>query len=393
MSEPDRISDLATPCVLIDRARLTANLEVMQQKADDNNVRLRPHTKTHKSVSLAREQIEMGAKGIAVSKVGEAEIYSEAGFDDIRIAYILIGDDKYERVAKLLEKSKISFCVDTMEGARAASAFFAARDLTADILIEVDCGYGRCGVPWDLEESVSFVGSVSELPGLSICGILTHAGDAYNGPSSEDQTNEEALRDASNRERDRMISFAGKLAAAGLVRADSGFEISIGSTPSMRYFENTTEDGFSITEIRPGNYVFNDRIQLGLGVADWSECALTVQASVISKRRDANGTERLFLDAGKKVFTSDNAPGMEGFGTILYNPRTMEPLPHAAITGLSEEHGWVKVPGGSTLSVGDRVRVIPNHACVVVNTQKVLYVVEGDNVVDTWAVDAQGRVV
>jgi len=118
-----------------------------------------------------------------------------------------------------------------------------------------------------------------------------------------------------------------------------------------------------------------------------------VQASVISKRRDSNGTERLFLDAGKKVFTSDNAPGMEGFGTILYNPRTMEPLPHASITGLSEEHGWVKVPGGSTLSVGDRVRVIPNHACVVVNTQKVLYVVEGDNVVDTWAVDAQGRVV
>ncbi len=392
MSDPERISDLATPCFLVDRVRLSRNLEAMQQKADQNSVRLRPHTKTHKSVSLAREQLDLGARGITVAKVGEAEVYSEAGFDDIRIAYILVGDDKFAHVAKLHEKSRISFCVDTLEGARAASGYFADRDLTAEVLIEIDCGYGRCGVPWDREDSILFVRAVSEMPGLSICGILTHAGDAYNGPSSAEQTQEEALRDASERERDRMISFAGKLAAAGIIHADSGFEISIGSTPSMRYFENAWNDGFSITEIRPGNYVFNDCIQLGLKVADWSECALTVLTTVISKRRDPNGTERLFLDAGKKVFTSDIAPGMEGYGAILYNSRTMEPLPHAVISSLSEEHGWVRVPGGSTLSVGDRIRVIPNHACVALNTQHVFFVVEGDEIVDTWHVDARGRV-
>lgn len=384
------IADLSTPCLIIDRARLNRNLEAMQQKADAQHVALRPHTKTHKSVDLARIQLDLGAKGITVAKVGEAEVFAAAGFTDIRLAYIVIGIEKYARLAKLLQRARISFCVDTIEGARTASAYFSEHDLTAEVLVEVDCGYGRCGVAWDRDDSVAFVREVHEMPGLRVCGILTHAGDAYDGPSSMDETAEQALRNASNRERDRMLSFASKLAHSGVTSSDAAFEISIGSTPSIRYFENVERDGLSITEIRPGNYVFNDCIQVALEVVDWSECAITVHTSVISKRRDTNGTERLFLDAGKKVFTSDSAPGRDGFGAILYNPRTMEPLPHAVITGLSEEHGWVRVPGGATLAVGDRVRVVPNHACVVVNTQKVLYVVEGDEIVDTWAVDAQG---
>ncbi len=388
------LATLSTPSLLIERHRLDDNLQRMQDKADANGVVLRPHMKTHKSVDLARKQLDYGAEGITVAKVGEAEIYAKAGFDDIRIAYIVIGEEKYARIASLMESARVSFCVDTLEGARRASAYFDERDLMAEVLIEVDCGYGRCGVGWDREAGVAFAREVAQMPGLHISGILTHAGDSYDGPSSPDETKEEALRSASNRERDRMIAFAARLDEEGLpaARDKKNFEISIGSTPSMKYFENRGVEGFRVTEIRPGNYVFNDGIQVGLGVASWTQCALTVQARVISVHRNPDGSERVFLDAGKKVFTSDSAPSIEGYGTILYSPRSMDPLPHAVMNRLSEEHGWVRVRGGSILRVGDRVRVVPNHACVVVNTQKVLYVVDGDEVVDTWSVDAQSAV-
>jgi len=386
------LSDLASPSLLIEKWRLISNLDRMQAKANTNRVRLRPHTKTHKSIDLARLQIEKGASGLTVAKLGEAEVYAAAGFEDIRLAYILIGDDKYARVEKLLDTTRISFCIDTIVGAGAASEYFGSRDIRVDVLIEVDCGYGRCGVPWNLDSSVAFARDVFEMPGLNVVGILTHAGDSYRGPSTPDETPEEALRVASNRERDRMIEFATTLSNAGLIKPGSGFELSIGSTPSMACFENVERDGFTITEIRPGNYVFNDVIQVGLKVATWNECALTVLATVISKRRDLDGSERLYLDAGKKVFTSDLATGIAGFGVMMYNPRAMQPLPHAEIVGLSEEHGWVKVKGGATLGVGDTVRVVPNHACVAVNTQRKLYVVDGEEVLDTWTVDTQSCV-
>ena len=383
---------IGTPCLLIDRDRLSTNLAAMQGKADANRVGLRPHTKTHKSIALARNQLELGASGIAVAKVGEAEIYAAAGITDIRIAYVTIGEEKYERIVDLMENTRISFCVDTIEGAMGASAFFSSRDLTMEVLVEVDVGYGRCGVKWNSTEGVEFFKSVSKLPGLKIIGILTHAGHSYDGPQTENESKEEALIRVSNEERDRILAFASSLSEAGLIKPDNRFEISIGSTPSLRHFENREENGFKITEIRPGNYVFNDRIQVGLDVATWQECALTVLTTVISRHRDADGSERLFLDAGRKVFTADLSSMMDGYGSLLYNARTMEPLPHARFTRLSEEHGWVHVHGGATLSVGDRVRVVPNHACVVVNTQRNLYVVHEGEIVETWTVDAQSRV-
>ncbi len=388
------ITDLPTPSILIDRSRLTRNLQEMQDRAAENNVRLRPHTKTHKSVAIATLQREMGASGLTVAKLGEAEIYAEAGFENIRLAYTLVGDDKYERLASLNEHCQVSFCVDTARGATAASEFFASRKQTVDVLIETDVGYGRCGVRYDLAKSAKFGKWVDELPGLRLVGILTHAGHSYHGPSSESESSEEALRRVSDSERDSMLDFAVLLRDAGVTAAEDGtLEISIGSTPSMRYFSNRTYQGFSITEIRPGNYVFLDMIQVQLGVHPLDRCALTVYASVISKHRDADGSERLFLDSGKKVLTSDRAGSSEGFGQILYDAREMVPMPHAVIHAVSEEHGWVRVPGGSTLNVNDRVQVVPNHACVVVNTQRQMYVVEGDEVVETILVDAQSRVV
>ena len=395
-----QITDLPTPSVLIEKHRLEANLRRMQDKGDANGVALRPHTKTHKSLQLAGRQIELGAQGLTVAKVGEAEVYVSNGFHDVRLAYIVVGNEKYDRIFELMRQARISFCVDTPESAQAASDFFADAGRPAEVLVEVDCGYGRCGVRWDQEKSIDFVKFVSGLPGLRLTGLLTHAGNSYAGPQQEDETLDQSLKRVSFEERDRMLDFAIALHKAGIPEvqpndspdAENRFEISIGSTPSMKYFENTVREGFLVTEVRPGNYLFNDAIQSGLGVVDLQDCSLTVQATVVSKHRNPNGSERLFLDAGRKVFTSDSGYNTRGYGILLYNARTMQPLPHAVLSGLSEEHGWVKVPGGSTLDVGSRVRVVPNHACVVVNTQDQLYLVDGEEVVDTLPVHARGRV-
>ena len=134
--------------------------------------------------------------------------------------------------------------------------------------------------------------------------------------------------------------------------------------------------------------------QVNLGVQPMDCCSpFGILPTVFSRHRNADGSERLFLDAGKKVLTSDGAYQAEGFGQILYDSKEMVPMPHAVINALSEEHGWVRIRGGSTLRVGDRVRVVPNHACVVVSTQKQMVLVDGEDVIQTLPVDAQSLVV
>jgi len=387
------ISELPTPSLLIDRSRLERNLRDMQNRANENHVHLRPHTKTHKSIAIAKMQRDFGAASLAVAKLGEAEVYAAAGFEDVRLAYALIGTDKYERILALKPTCNVSFCIDTAEAAQAASDFFSKNGTTCDVMIEADIGYGRCGVRYDAPSSAQFSRWADELPGLVVRGILTHAGHSYRGPQAAGETKEEALRRVSNQERDRMLEFAITLRDAGVSAAvDGTLEISVGSTPSLRYFTNRSLEGFSITEIRPGNYVFLDMMQVNLGVEPLQHCALTVYASVISKHKNTDDTERLFLDSGKKVLTSDGAFEAEGFGQILEDPKERIPMPHTVINALSEEHGWVRVQGKSSLNVMDTVQVVPNHACVVVNTQRHMFITEGNEVVDKIYVDAQSRV-
>ncbi len=381
------IEELPTPALLIERRRLEENLVRMQELARAESVDLRPHTKTHKSVRIASRQRELGAHGLTVARVGEAEVFAAAGFPDIRIAYEVVGRNAYERLAALQNQSRVSVCVDTPEGARALSEWFVSAGKEIEVLVEVDTGHGRCGVAWDYPEAIDFVKRTQALPGLSWRGLLTHAGHAYRGPRDAHETPSEALERHAAEERDRVLALARSLTDAGLVPD----VVSIGSTPTMSRFKNVAGEGPRVTEIRPGNYVFNDAIQVGLSTTTLEHCAITVLATVISRRRDRSGTEHLYLDAGKKTVTSDKGHRTHGYGILLYNPRTMTPLPHAAITALSEEHAWVEVNGGSTLQVGDQVRFVPNHACVTVDTKDVLYVVDGNEVVEEIAVDARGR--
>ncbi len=152
----------------------------------------------------------------------------------------------------------------------------------------------------------------------------------------------------------------------------------------------TERAGFRVTEIRPGNYVMHDAMQVALGAASLSDCALTVLTTVVSTQTKPDGTQRAFIDAGKKVFTTDTGSGTDGHGIALADAATMQPHPGLHLDGLSEEHGWLTISGDADLTVGDRLRIVPNHACVTVATHDRLSIVDGETVVDAWTVDASG---
>jgi D-serine deaminase-like pyridoxal phosphate-dependent protein len=336
-------------------------------------------------VDLARLQQARGAHGLTVATVDEAEVFAAAGFDDLLVAREVVAAAQLARLADIAAAgANVAFCVDTIPGANVASEVLSARGVTLDVLVEVDTGQGRCGVPWDEPAAPAFVAHVAKLPGVRLRGLLTHAGHSYLGPREGEQAGAALVR-VMEEERDRLLALAGRLRAAGLLDPATAV-LSIGSTPTFSRFANRDVDGFRITEVRPGNYVFHDAQQVALGSATLSSCALTAQATVISLRRDDDGTERFFVDAGKKVLTSDGGWNVRGFGTLLYSPKTMVPNPHAALVALSEEHGWVDVPGGAIHEIGDRVRIVPNHACVAVATQSRMFLVDGETVVEEWEV-------
>jgi len=385
------LSDLATPALLIDETRLQRNIDRMQARAEANDVILRPHIKTHKSIEIAERQRAAGAQGLTVATVREAEVFAEAGFKDIRLAYAVVGRTKHERLLQLMARGvNISFCVDTPAGMKQAATFYASHNRTADVLLEVDVGHGRCGVGWDSDAAVDLARLITRQEGLRLAGLLTHGGQAYHGPGPG-ETPEAALVRHSTEERNRMLKLAARLRAADVpgVTPDS-FTLSIGSTPTMAAFENHTHENFRITEIRPGNYVCYDAMQVGLRAATLDDCALTVLATVISRHTDGKST-RLYLDAGKKIITTDTGTQTAGHGILLESAAARKPMASAALVGLSEEHGWARVAGQAPLAVGDRVELIPNHACVTIGTQDHAMLQSRDGTLERLPIDARAH--
>ena len=385
---PMLVSDLLTPALLVDLDRLDANVAAMQARADGWGVRLRPHAKTHKTAEVARRQLGAGAAGLTVATVAEAEAFAAAGVRDLLLATPVVTEAAFQRLDALREDGvAVAFTVDTLAGARRAAKYFGPLQTAVDVLVEVDTGHGRNGVAWDDPDAAALVAEIAALPGLTVAGVLTHGGHVYGG-AADGETAAEALARASAEERDRLLTFAARLGAAGLLLPQTSV-VSLGSTPTLSAFEPAEVDGFRVTEIRPGAYVFGDAEQVALGAVAPRACALVCVATAISKHRADDGTERVIVDAGKKTLTTDRPVGSETYGVVLYSPRTMVPNPHAAVVALSEEHGFVDTPGGSIYDVGDPVFVLPNHACVAVATRPRLYAVRGDEVVETWEVVAR----
>ena len=406
MSAPESsppFSDISTPAVLVEQEVVEANLTRAAERAKALGVALRPHIKTHRCVELAQRQAALGACGITCAKPGEAEVFAEAGFGDIRLAYPLIGEDKHARLIGLSERSQISFCVDTLEGARQVDATWKAARRRARVLIKIDCGYGRAGIRWDDDDLGSFAAELEGLEGLDVIGVLTHAGQAYGGAEAGEDP-KSVLRRHARHEVERAEG-AGAVVRAAL-RREGAFEVSIGSTPTFWFLEPSglrpEEVGgapggaevSAVSEARPGNYVFHDLTQVALGAADLADCALSVLATVVS-RRERDGAQHLLIDAGKKTLTSDQRVGQTGFGRVyastVQGEGALDLVPDVEIVALSEEHGWLRAPKDAPWRVGDRLRIAPNHSCVVASTQKRLFLVDGAEVRRELRVDARGR--
>ena len=357
-----------TPAVVVDLDRLETNIARMAAFASNRGVALRPHAKSHKAAAIARRQVAAGAVGLTVAKLDEAEAFLEAGFTDLFIANEIVGERKWQRLAALAARGSVAVGVDDPLAARGLDEVARVHGIVVDVLIEVDTGLGRAGVPPG-EPVRRLAESIAGLQGLRLRGVFTHAGHAYGAQSIEE------VARIGRDEGESLVGCAELLRAHGIA-CDV---VSVGSTPTA--FVSGSVPG--VTEIRPGNYVFYDRMQLGLGSATLDRCALTVLATVTSRPT----AERIIIDAGSKTFALDRgAHGMEsvqGFGEDTERG--------LIIDHLSEEHGiLLRSEDQADPRVGERVRCLPNHACTTANLAEQLIGVRGEQVVEILPVIARG---
>lgn len=356
---------------------MNRNIERMQAAVGARGIRLRPHAKTHKIPAMARRQIERGAVGICCAKLGEAEVFADAGVHDIRVPYPLHPCNA-DRLLALLDRTHVSFVVDHLEVARGWSRAMRDAGRSVDVLVKVDVGLHRCGIDPDAAGAADFVAEIAGLPGMRFRGLLSHAGHAYNAASDGEA---EAIAQTEAR---LLTTLATRVKDTGVPVE----EISVGSTPTARF--SVRLDG--VTELRPGNYIYYDRTQVSLGSATWDDCALTVLARVVS-RPESN---RIIFDSGSKTLTSDLGRGSgptPGYGAVLRSLDAATPDDSLLVERLSEEHATVRVRSGeSALAPGDLVRIVPNHSCVVSNMVDRVWLVDGRTVIEPIEVAARGRI-
>ncbi|MFC6285295.1 alanine racemase [Nocardioides sp. GCM10027113] len=347
--------DPPTPYLSVDLPRLRQNIRRVAEQASRTGVRLRPHVKTHKCVEIARLQLDAGAVGITVATVNEAEAFAREGFDDIFIAYPLWVDDVTgARLRDVLTATTLTIGIDSVEGAAAAGRLLGAHGVR--VLVEVDSGHGRSGVP---PEEAGILAQKAARAGLDVRGVFTFPGHSYAAGGTSSAAEDEG----------RCLAVA-----ADALRSE-GIEpevVSGGSTPSLA--DSATD---VLTEMRPGVYVFGDAQQWELGTMAPEQIALTCRSTVVSH---AGG--RLVLDAGSKALGADRAPYATGFGRLPAHP-------DARIVLLSEHHAVADLGGTPLPPIGSRVDVVPNHVCNAVNLSDRLLVEEAGEL-RSWPVVARG---
>lgn len=351
----DTIDSIETPAFVVTEAVALRNIRALQDHCDRVGLHLRPHIKTHKLIRFAKAQVAAGAKGITCQKIGEAEVMAEGGLDDILITYNILGPAKLARLRALSDRlARLAVTADNAEVVAGLSAAFVAAPRPLEVLVECDTGGRRCGVQ-DPQEALALARGITAAPGLNFGGLMTYpaAGGA-----------KEAAR---------------FLHAARDLLHENGLEcptVTSGGTPDMW----ASEAGGVLTEYRAGTYIFNDRSLVKRGTCGWEDCAGQVLATVVSTPTP----DRAVIDAGSKVLSSDLL-GLTGHGHVLGHPEIQ-------ITGLSEEHGVLEVDPSRPLVVGQRIRIVPNHVCVVSNLFDRLWIEGADGGLEQVPVDARGRV-
>jgi len=359
-----------TPRLLIDVPKMRRNIGKMASVARERGVKLRPHVKTHKIPAIAREQLEAGATGITVAKVSEAEVMAENGVRDIFIAYPLVTESKIKRALRLIRGTSLTLGVDSMEGARRLSKMAASDGRVLDVRLEVDTGLRRTGVSGD--RAVELASRIEPLENLNLTGIYT-----YRGAVLKDSSPTLDLKTAGLEEGELMVSLAERIRERGIEVED----VSLGSTPTAAFAGVVG----GVPEIRPGTYVFYDRMQARLGVCSLEECVATVIVTVVSRPSE----DLAIIDGGSKTFATDVPPDKEplnlkGFGHVAG-------YPDAILERLTEEHGMLRVPSDRDLEIGDTIRIVPNHVCSTVNLHNEVFLTDGSGTVERMVVAARGK--
>jgi D-serine deaminase-like pyridoxal phosphate-dependent protein len=347
--------EYGTPVAVIDMDRVERNIGRIQAACDAAGLANRPHIKTHKSPVLAKLQIEAGANGITCQKLGEAEVMADAGIDDILISYNLLGDEKMARLGALQAKANMTVAADnpTVVANLTQAAVLSGRPLS--VVVECDTGRKRAGVETPAE-AIALAREIASFQGLSFAGFMLYPTET--GWEAAQKFYDEALAGVRSHGLDAQI-------------------VSTGGTPNLKNLGKLK----GATEHRPGTYIYNDRMQVAAGVANWDDCALNIYSTVVSRA----GPDRGILDAGSKTLTSDPGGGLDGYGLILEHPE-------AKIARFAEEHGFLDLARSNTRpEVGDVVRIVPNHVCVVVNMMDEVLMVRGEEIVGVLPVAARGK--
>ena len=345
-----------TPCPVIDLDIVEKNIQTAQSRCDAVGVANRPHIKTHKSPIIAQMQIDAGAMGITCQKVGEAAVMIDAGITDIVIATNVIGAARSGKLAEALARAPIKLCADNLVSLTEYAAAARSVDKIAKVLIEVDTGNQRAGVE-TVEEAITLARVIKDDPNLSFEGILYY-------PPLDGWPRTQTFHD----------ELVPRLAEIGL----SPNIVSTGGTPNFKNLGQLK----GATEHRAGTCIYNDLMMLEADVASIEDCALSIYSTVVSR----GGPDRGILDAGSKSLTTDSG-GLEGHGLILEHPE-------ARIHKFAEEHGFLDLSKcNHKPDVGDVVRVVPNHVCVVVNMFDQIVMVKNDEIVGVLPVVARGMVV
>jgi D-serine deaminase-like pyridoxal phosphate-dependent protein len=363
-----QIADIKTPSLLLDIERVRRNAGRMSEMATRNNVRLRPHIKTHKCIEVAKIQTAGHNGAITVSTLAEARAFAKHGFNDITYA-VPIERGKFAEAIEILKSGvQLNVLTDDVATVHALDETSAKAGVKFDVFLKIDCGTHRVGVEPDTEAAVEIPRLISDAKNLNFAGILTHAGHSY------DVDGRDTILEVAHHERDVMVVLAEKLRSDGVDVPT----VSVGSTPTMSLVDNLE----GVDEIRPGNYIFFDNFQATLGSCSFEDTALTVLAAVMHK-----GKDKIVVDAGAIALSKDRGPiGLDpscGYGRVLDldgNDIGMR------VTGMSQEHGTITGEAVDRIKVGDRVRVLANHSCLTAAQHSHFNVMENGEIVDRWEI-------
>lgn len=365
----ERLPDLeavATPALIVDGPRVLENVRAMAARVAGAGVDLWPHTKTHKSVDIARLQRENGAAGLTVATVREAERMAAAGFERILLAHLPVGGWRLDRLVALARRARLRVVVDGLEAVRVLEGACARAGVSIGYLWEVDCGLRRTGTAPGAKTRSLIEQAVDATTHASFEGLMAYPGHAYKADGLTE------IEKIAEQEAQALVGTADLLAEAGREARC----LSAGSTPTSPYFGRQA----GVTEVRPGNYVYYDATQVALGVASKEMCALSVLGTVVSRP----DPRRLILDCGSKALAAEvMSPLTKGFGFVVGHEGLL-------VERLMEEHAIVTSEEPIGVPIGTRLRVVPNHSCVTNNLHERMLVVEDGQVADVWTVDARG---